>query len=72
MTLIQIHFNIHFLWFTVARKYKKKIGCRPYVNYTDSTLEDALKTIVDGELSVLAASKRFSIPYGTLYNRFHG
>lgn len=42
------------------------------MNYADSTIEDALKTIVDGELSVLAASKCFSIPYGTLYNRFHG
>ncbi|CAI6359060.1 unnamed protein product [Macrosiphum euphorbiae] len=69
---MQIHFSMHFLWFIVARKYKKKIVCRPYGNYADSTIEDALGTIVNGELSVLAASKRYSIPYGTLYNHFHG
>lgn len=51
---------------------KKKFGSRLYGNYTDSTIEDALETIVNGQLSVLAASKHCGIPYGTLYNRFHG
>jgi len=29
LIIIQIHFNIHFLWFIVARKYKKKLGADP-------------------------------------------
>lgn len=28
--------------------------------------------IANGELYVLAASKKYSIPYGTLYSRYHG
>ena len=59
LTQMQIHFSMHILWFIVARKYKKKIVCRPYGNYADSTIEDALGTIVNGELSVLAASKSY-------------
>jgi len=56
----------------VSRKYIKKLGARTYANYSDSSVEEALLKIANGELSVLAASKKYSIPYGTLHNRYHG
>ena len=54
------------------RKYIKKLGARAYANYSDASVEEALLKIANGELSVLAASKKYSIPYGTLHNRYHG
>jgi hypothetical protein len=56
----------------VPRKYIKKLGARAYANYSDASVEEALLKIANGELSVLAASKKYSIPYGTLHNRYHG
>lgn len=56
----------------MARTYKNKVGGRSYVHYTNATLEEALSNVVEGSLSLLAASKKYNIPYGTLYNRFHG
>jgi len=51
----------------VPRKYIKKLGARTYANYSDASVEGALLEIANGELSVLAASKKYSIPYGTLH-----
>lgn len=56
----------------MPRYYKKKVGTRTYANYSDASVEEALLKISDGELSILAASKKYGIPYGTLHNRYHG
>lgn len=53
-------------------KYIKKLGGRAYANYSDAFAEEALLKIANGKLSVLAASKKYSILYGTLHNRYHG
>lgn len=56
----------------MGRVYKKKIGAWHYGDRPDSTVEDALNKIVNGEMSILAASKKYKIPYGTLHNRHNG
>lgn len=58
----------------MARSYRKigKIGSRAYKNYDDVALNEALTKIAEGDLSMLAASKKYKISYGTLYNKFNG
>ncbi|KAG5891915.1 hypothetical protein JTB14_022665 [Gonioctena quinquepunctata] len=38
----------------------------------EEKLEEALGKVVDGTLSIREATRQFSIPFGTLYNRFRG
>jgi len=56
----------------MARNPKKKLGSRPYANYTDASLNEAILEIAEGNLTIISASKKFKIPYGTLYNKYHG
>ncbi|KAG5892271.1 hypothetical protein JTB14_034222 [Gonioctena quinquepunctata] len=56
----------------MARKQKCLLGSRSYRNYSREKLEEALGKVVDGTLSIREATRRFSIPSGTLYNRFEG
>ncbi|KAL4105107.1 hypothetical protein QTP88_020379 [Uroleucon formosanum] len=44
----------------VPRYYKKKLEARTYANYSDASVEEALLKIANGELSVLAASKKLA------------
>ncbi|KAG5887303.1 hypothetical protein JTB14_006448 [Gonioctena quinquepunctata] len=56
----------------MARKHKRLLGSRSYRNYSKEKLEEALGKVVDGTLSIREATRQFSIPFGTLYNRFKG
>lgn len=50
----------------MPRTYKKKIGGRPYQNYTESTLYKALEVFLRGGKSIRAVSEQFGIPKSTL------
>jgi len=65
------HSNNIFI-FQKARNPKKKLGSRPYGNYTLESLNEAILQIAEGNLKILLASKKFKIPYGTLHNKYHG
>ena len=53
------------------RTYKRKPGSRAYVtNYSADQLDRAVRRVARGE-SILTASRKHNIPYGTLYNRVH-
>lgn len=56
----------------MVRNQQQKAGSRPYQNYDENTLEEALTKIVYGEISVLAASKLYKIAYETLLNQHNG
>lgn len=55
----------------MARHPKRKLGARLYCNYTETVLNEALSQIAEGNLTILDL-KKYSIPYGTLHNKFHG
>jgi hypothetical protein len=53
------------------RTYKRKAGSRSYAtNYSAGSIYTAILKITAG-MSILKASKKYNIPYGTLYNRVH-
>lgn len=56
----------------MPRIYVKKVDARTYARYTSETLQAAVDSVQQTGLSILAASRFFSIPYGTLYNKVHG
>lgn len=56
----------------MVRTPKRKLGSRPYKNYNNDKMEEALTKIVNCELSILGASKLYKISYGTLYNKYNG
>ena len=56
----------------MVRTPKRKPGSRSYKNYNDDKMEEALTKIVNGEMSILGASKLYKISYGTLHNRYNG
>lgn len=48
------------------------LGSRKYRDYTSDKLEEAIEVVADGSLTIREASRRFAIPYGTIYNKFKG
>lgn len=56
----------------MPRTYKKAAGCRPYANYTEDMLENALKEIRDKRISIRAAANKYGIHRNTLMNKLHG
>ncbi|KAG5871036.1 hypothetical protein JTB14_010587 [Gonioctena quinquepunctata] len=56
----------------MARKHKRLLRSRSYRNYSKEKLEEALGKVVDGTLSIREATRQFSIPFGTMYNRLKG
>jgi len=54
------------------RHYKRKPENRPYRSYTSSALDDAVQKVKVGKTSILKASKKYHVPYGTLWNKTHG
>lgn len=51
----------------------RQAGCRDYrTRYTQATLQKAVQECRTGKLSMLTASKRYHIPYGTLNNKVRG
>ena len=53
----------------MPRKYKKKLGSRPYKNYTKETLCNALTEIRNQTLSMRRAADKYGIPVATLSNK---
>ncbi|KAG5886397.1 hypothetical protein JTB14_025572 [Gonioctena quinquepunctata] len=56
----------------MARKHKRLLGSRSYRNYSKEKLGETLGKVVGGTLSIREATRQFSIPFGTLCNRFKG
>lgn len=53
----------------MGRKDRRKIGGRPYRNYTDELLASVLKAIKDKKISVREAAKRYGIHRNTISNK---
>lgn len=56
----------------MPRVHKRLLGSRQYINYTQEKLENALQAVVEGVCTIREASRRFGIPFGTLYNKYKG
>lgn len=56
----------------MPRKYKRKIGARKYRDYSTDLLEEALTRVVDDGWAIYRAAEHYTIPYGTLYNKYKG
>ena len=55
----------------MARKYKRKLGSRNYrTGYCKEALANAVHEVKERRLSIQKASRKYQIPYGTLYNKF--
>lgn len=56
----------------MSPNYTKKLGCRNDKNYDQRSVENALQKIIDEGWSFRRASTTYRVPFGTLYNRYHG
>ena len=57
----------------MVSKYKRKPGSRNYkTGYSAEILDNALREIQSGSLSIRKASTMYKIPYGTLRHKLHG
>ena len=56
----------------MVRKYKRSIGTRRYRDYTEETLQNALRRIREGGISLTRASEIFNIPRRSLFNKLQG
>ena len=54
------------------RNYKRKPENRPYQSYSSSALDKAVQKVRVDQMSILKASKKYHVPYGTLWNKIHG
>lgn len=55
----------------MPRNYKRKIGSKVIINYSDETIQKAVNELIENNLTFRQASKKYNIPLGTLYNRVH-
>lgn len=53
----------------MVRTYKKALGSRRYKNYTEETLDAAVRAVKFRGLSTHAAAEVFNIPQRTIYNK---
>ncbi|XP_055704459.1 uncharacterized protein LOC129802558 [Phlebotomus papatasi] len=53
----------------MSRKNRRKIGARPYCNYSDELLASVLKAVKDKEISIREAAKRYGIHRNTISNK---
>ncbi|XP_063219560.1 uncharacterized protein LOC134538924 [Bacillus rossius redtenbacheri] len=53
----------------MPRKHFRRIDARAYQNYTTQNLDQALKNVLQGKMTLRKASKQFSIPLGTLSHK---
>ena len=54
----------------MVRNYQRKTRARAYNNYTDETMKKALEDVP--KLGLKGSSKLHKVPYGSLFNKFHG
>lgn len=55
----------------MPRKYVKKLGGRPYLNYNKENIAKAIEAVQKG-MSKLEASRKFKVPRTTLIDKIHG
>ena len=56
----------------MPRNYKRTPGFRTYHDCTDETLQKCLSLVKANKISMKAASRKHSIPYGTIRNKING
>nr|CAI5830701.1 unnamed protein product [Callosobruchus analis] len=56
----------------MVRTYNSRLGSRNYNNYMEEAINRALRAVADDGLSLRRASEEHGIPFGTLYNKYHG
>ena len=56
----------------MPRNYKRTPGFRTYHDCTDETLQKCLSLVKANKISMKAASRKYSIPYGTIRNKING
>ena len=56
----------------MPRNYKRTPGFRTYHDYTDERLQKCLSLVKANKISMKAASRKHSIPYGTIRNKING
>ena len=56
----------------MTRTYTSKPGTKKIVNYSEESVNEAVTLLLDSKISFRAASRKYNIPLGTLYNRVHG
>ncbi|CAG9761398.1 unnamed protein product [Ceutorhynchus assimilis] len=52
----------------MSRIYRKRVGSRPYKNYTNESLDRAMQLVRNGS-SYREAAAKFGIPWKTLWNK---
>lgn len=52
----------------MPRKYLRKIGGRPYQNYTVESLNKALNAILKTKISIREASEQYQVPKSTIHD----
>ncbi|KAI4469474.1 transposase is4 [Holotrichia oblita] len=55
---------------TMPRNYKKKLGVTAKFRYNKVYMENALKAVVRGQMSLRAASTNYGVPYTTLHRKY--
>jgi len=55
----------------MPREKKRKVDARPYANYTQEKVDEAVAAVADGK-SVRAAAKEYGIPHATLQRKVNG
>ena len=56
---------------TKMRTYKRELGARSYRSYTPETLQKAVSQYKRGKLTMRKASRKYGIPFGSLFNAIH-
>src|SRR6218665_2245445 len=56
----------------MPRLYKRILGSRNYVTYSNDTLEECVTAVTSGRLSKRAAALKYNIPISTLKNKLKG
>src|SRR6218665_173852 len=56
----------------MPRLYKRILGSRNYVVYSNDTLEECVTAVTSGRLSQRAAALKYNIPISTLKNKLKG
>lgn len=56
----------------MPRRYKRRLGIKPRRNYSQESVEDALRDVVLRHMSFRQAAERHNVPYVTIYRRYRG
>lgn len=70
--LLGIIFSAFCFFRKMPRTFKRIIGTWNHKNYSEDQLNKALNEVIEGSLSIRAASNRYKIPLGTIYNKYKG